>query len=118
MTYTVPPLPYAYDALEPHIDRATMEIHHDKHHQAYVDKVNAALEGTALLSTLFASSAAEFLRSHHSLPNLQAAAMIHGYTTAFWWAAGIFAVGLLIALLVLPAGRDSRQVMAESVAAP
>jgi len=46
MAYEVPPLPYAYDALEPHIDKATMEIHHDKHHQAYVDKVNAALEGT------------------------------------------------------------------------
>jgi Fe-Mn family superoxide dismutase len=48
MAYTVPPLPYAYEALEPHIDKLTMEIHHDKHHQAYVDKVNAALEGTAL----------------------------------------------------------------------
>jgi len=48
MAYTVPPLPYAYDALEPHIDKATMEVHHDKHHQAYVDKVNAALEGTQL----------------------------------------------------------------------
>ena len=46
MAYTVPPLPYAYDALKPHIDKATMEFHHDKHHQAYVDKVNAALEGT------------------------------------------------------------------------
>jgi Fe-Mn family superoxide dismutase len=46
MAYTVPPLPYDYDALEPHIDTQTMEIHHDKHHQAYVDKVNAALEGT------------------------------------------------------------------------
>ncbi len=46
MAYSVPPLPYAYDALEPHIDRATMEFHHDKHHQAYVDKANAALEGT------------------------------------------------------------------------
>ena len=46
MAYSVPPLPYAYDALEPHIDKATMEIHHDKHHQAYVDKANAALEGT------------------------------------------------------------------------
>jgi Fe-Mn family superoxide dismutase len=46
MAYTVPPLPYDYDALEPHIDAQTMEIHHDKHHQAYVDKVNAALEGT------------------------------------------------------------------------
>jgi Fe-Mn family superoxide dismutase len=48
MAYTVPPLPYPYDALEPHIDKATMEFHHDKHHQAYVDKVNAALEGTPL----------------------------------------------------------------------
>jgi superoxide dismutase, Fe-Mn family len=46
MAYSVPPLPYAYDALEPHIDKLTMEIHHDKHHQAYVDKVNAALAGT------------------------------------------------------------------------
>jgi len=49
MAYSVPPLPYAYDALEPHIDKATMEFHHDKHHQAYVDKANAALEGTALV---------------------------------------------------------------------
>src|SRR5271169_5860300 len=48
MAYSVPPLPYAYDALEPHIDKLTMEVHHDKHHQAYVDKVNGALEGTAL----------------------------------------------------------------------
>ncbi len=48
MAYSVPPLPYAYDALEPHIDKATMEFHHDKHHQAYVDKANAALEGTPL----------------------------------------------------------------------
>jgi Fe-Mn family superoxide dismutase len=48
MAYSVPPLPYAYDALEPHIDKATMEYHHDKHHQAYVDKANAALEGTPL----------------------------------------------------------------------
>jgi superoxide dismutase, Fe-Mn family len=46
MPYEVPPLPYAYDALEPHIDKATMEFHHDKHHQAYVDKANGALAGT------------------------------------------------------------------------
>jgi Fe-Mn family superoxide dismutase len=51
MAYSVPPLPYPYDALEPHIDKATMEFHHDKHHQAYVDKVNQALEGTPLADT-------------------------------------------------------------------
>jgi superoxide dismutase, Fe-Mn family len=42
--YELPPLPYAYDALEPHIDARTMEIHHTKHHQTYTDKLNAALE--------------------------------------------------------------------------
>src|SRR6266568_2598504 len=46
MGYDVPDLPYAYNALEPHIDEQTMRIHHDKHHQAYVDKANAALDGT------------------------------------------------------------------------
>jgi Fe-Mn family superoxide dismutase len=46
MAYSVPDLPYDYDALEPHIDEATMRVHHDKHHQAYVDKANTALEGT------------------------------------------------------------------------
>jgi len=46
MPFSVPDLPYAYDALEPHIDEETMRIHHDKHHQAYVDKANGALEGT------------------------------------------------------------------------
>jgi superoxide dismutase, Fe-Mn family len=46
MAYEVPPLPYDYNALEPHIDEATMRFHHDKHHQAYVTAANAALEGT------------------------------------------------------------------------
>ncbi len=46
MAYSVPDLPYPYDALEPTIDEATMHLHHDKHHQAYVTQVNAALEGT------------------------------------------------------------------------
>jgi superoxide dismutase, Fe-Mn family len=50
MAYTLPALPYAYDALEPHIDAQTMEIHHTKHHQAYVNNVNAALEGSDLAS--------------------------------------------------------------------
>ncbi|QBH98491.1 superoxide dismutase [Mn] [Limnobaculum zhutongyuii] len=44
MSYTLPTLPYAYDALEPHFDKQTMEIHHSKHHQAYVNNANAALE--------------------------------------------------------------------------
>ncbi len=46
MAYTLPALPYAYDALEPHIDARTMEIHHTKHHQAYITNVNAAIAGT------------------------------------------------------------------------
>src|SRR3954469_729202 len=46
MAFEVPDLPYDYGALEPHIDEQTMRLHHDKHHQAYVDKANAALEGT------------------------------------------------------------------------
>ena len=46
MAFHVPDLPYAFDALEPHIDAQTMEIHHDKHHAAYVTNANAALEGT------------------------------------------------------------------------
>jgi Fe-Mn family superoxide dismutase len=46
MAYEVPDLPYDYSALEPHIDEQTMRLHHDKHHQAYVDKANGALEGT------------------------------------------------------------------------
>ncbi|WP_223196246.1 superoxide dismutase [Diaphorobacter ruginosibacter] len=46
MTHALPPLPYAYDALEPHIDARTMEIHYSKHHQAYVNNLNASLQGT------------------------------------------------------------------------
>ncbi|GLK89223.1 superoxide dismutase [Pseudomonas turukhanskensis] len=48
MTYSLPPLPYAYGALEPHIDTQTMEIHHSKHHQTYINNLNAALEGNPL----------------------------------------------------------------------
>jgi Fe-Mn family superoxide dismutase len=48
--FTLPPLPYATDALEPHIDKMTMEIHHDRHHQAYVNNLNKAVDGTPMAS--------------------------------------------------------------------
>jgi superoxide dismutase, Fe-Mn family len=64
MAFEVPPLPYEYDALEPHIDEATMRVHHDKHHQAYVDKANAALEGTEWAD----KSAEEVLKNLDALP--------------------------------------------------
>ncbi len=48
MAFELPKLPYAYDALEPHIDARTMEIHHTKHHQAYINNVNAAIAGTEM----------------------------------------------------------------------
>ena len=51
MAFTLPPLPYANNALEPHVDARTMEIHHDKHHAAYVNNANAALEGTEWAGT-------------------------------------------------------------------
>ena len=65
MAFSVPDLPYAYDALEPHIDEATMRVHHDKHHQAYVDKANDALAGTEWAD----SDVEDVLKSLSSLPN-------------------------------------------------
>jgi EmrB/QacA subfamily drug resistance transporter len=62
--------------------------------------------GTALLSTLFASSAAAYAAAHARAPGLAGTAAIHGYTTAFAWSAGIFALGLVLALLILPAARE------------
>jgi Fe-Mn family superoxide dismutase len=66
MSHTVPPLPYAFDALEPHIDAKTMEIHHDKHHAAYVNKLNAALEKQPDLQS---KSVEELLGDIGSLPD-------------------------------------------------
>jgi Fe-Mn family superoxide dismutase len=63
--FTLPPLPYAYDALEPHIDARTMEIHHSKHHQAYVTNLNKALEAHPQLRS---ASLEELLRDLNALP--------------------------------------------------
>ena len=65
MAHSLPPLPYAPEALEPHIDKQTMEIHHGKHHQAYVNNLNAALEKHADLQ---GKSAEELIKSLSSLP--------------------------------------------------
>ena len=65
MAFTLPDLPYGFDALEPHIDAQTMEIHHDKHHNAYVTKLNAALEGKADLES---KSIEEIMANVSSIP--------------------------------------------------
>jgi Fe-Mn family superoxide dismutase len=67
MKFVLPPLPYSYDALEPYIDAQTMEIHHTKHHQAYIDKLNAALEG--LSAQLEEKSAEELIANLKALPD-------------------------------------------------
>ncbi len=75
MAYTLPDLPYAFDALEPHIDAKTMEIHHDKHHAAYVTKVNAALEGAGVAE----QSIEDLCRNINSVPeNIRTAVRNNG----------------------------------------
>ncbi|WP_263259188.1 superoxide dismutase [Pseudomonas oryzihabitans] len=64
MPHTLPQLPYAYDALEPHVDAQTMEIHHTKHHQTYINNLNAALEGTEFANL----SAEDVVRQLDKLP--------------------------------------------------
>ena len=65
--HSLPKLPYGYDALEPHIDAQTMEIHHTKHHQAYIDKLNAALEGHTELQGM---SVEELLQKIDTVPDM------------------------------------------------
>ncbi|HTN00420.1 MAG TPA: superoxide dismutase, partial [Planctomycetaceae bacterium] len=65
MAYTLPALPYAYNALEPSIDARTMEIHHTKHHQAYINNANKALEGHADLA---AKTAEELIGNLAAVP--------------------------------------------------
>jgi Fe-Mn family superoxide dismutase len=85
MAFSVPDLSYPFDALEPHVDARTMEIHHDKHHQAYVDNANKALEGTDLADT----PVEEVLRKLDSLPEDKRTAVRnnaggHANHTLFW----------------------------------
>ena len=85
MAFEVPPLPYDYGALEPHIDEQTMRIHHDKHHQAYVDNANKALDGTEWADR----PVEEVLRSIESVPEQIRAAVRnnaggHANHSLFW----------------------------------
>ena len=85
MAYSVPDLPYPYEALEPHIDAETMRIHHDKHHAAYVTNLNAALEGTEWMDRPIE----EVLASLDSIPEDKRTAVRnngggHANHTLFW----------------------------------
>jgi superoxide dismutase, Fe-Mn family len=86
MAYSLPTLPYAADALEPHIDKMTMEIHHGRHHKTYVDNLNKALEGQAGLA---AKPVEQLLREIGSVPENIRQAVInngggHANHTMFW----------------------------------
>lgn len=90
MSYKLAELPYAYDALEPHIDARTMEIHHTKHHQTYITKVNAALEGVAELA---GKSIEDLLRNIGAVPEDKRQAVInngggHANHSLFWQVMG------------------------------
>jgi len=86
MPHTLPALPYSYDALEPHFDAQTMTIHHTKHHQTYVDKLNAALTGHPDLEK---KSVEELLSNLNAVPeNIRTAVRNHGgghQNHSFWW---------------------------------
>ena len=86
MSHQLPELSYAYNALEPYIDAQTMEIHHTKHHQAYIDKLNAALEGHADLQN---KSVEDLLRNLNAVPeSIRTAVRNHGgghFNHSFFW---------------------------------
>jgi len=95
MAHTLPSLPYAFNALEPSIDAMTMEIHHDRHHKAYVDNLNKALEGHAELA---AKSIEDLLRGIKSVPDSIRQAVInngggHHNHALFWTIMGPSAGG-------------------------
>ena len=86
MSHNLPELPYAYNALEPYFDAQTMEIHHTKHHQTYVDKLNAALEEHANLQS---KSVEDLLRDLNAVPeSIRTAVRNHGgghFNHSFFW---------------------------------
>src|SRR3989337_2612940 len=86
MPHTLPALPYSYDALEPYFDAQTMTIHHTKHHQTYIDKLNAALEK---YSSLQSKSLSELLSNLNAIPeDIRTAVRNHGgghSNHSFWW---------------------------------
>lgn len=86
MSHILPELPYAYDALEPYIDTRTMEIHHTKHHQTYIDKLNAAVKGQEHIEKL---SAEKLVRNLNEIPDtIRTAVRNHGGGHAnhsFFW---------------------------------
>jgi Fe-Mn family superoxide dismutase len=86
MAFSLPPLPYDYSALEPHIDTQTMQIHHDKHHAAYVNNLNAAIEGQSALQS---ATIEEILSNINDVPESIRQAVInngggHANHTMFW----------------------------------
>ena len=78
--FTLPNLPYAHSALEPHIDAMTMEIHHGKHHQAYVNNLNAAIEG----SPMAGKSLEELMKEHSDVPAVRNNGGGHFNHSLFW----------------------------------
>ena len=85
MPFTLPKLPYAYDALEPYIDAKTMQIHYEKHHQAYIDKLNAAVQGTKFENM----EVEEILKNIENVPEKIRTAVInhgggHANHSLFW----------------------------------
>ena len=80
MAFELPDLPYAFDALEPHIDARTMEIHHDKHHAAYVSKLNAAIEGTDMAG----KSLDDLIKNHSDNAAVRNNGGGHWNHTLFW----------------------------------
>ena len=80
MAFELPTLPYAHDALNPHIDTATMEIHHGKHHAAYIAKLNAAVAGSEMES----KSLDELIRNHINIPAVRNNGGGHWNHSLFW----------------------------------